>query len=104
MICLCASIEDCEEGKDLAPDQEAIQQPRSDTETEHICTCLWEAEFIKGAVPCWCVCGASEIWASNFAWGWAAPYAPTNVLHCIPELNGLQVKSVQNTAEYYVDV
>lgn len=26
------------------------------------------------------------------------------MLHCIPELNGLQVKSVQNTAEYYVDV
>jgi len=52
MICLCASVEGCEEGRDLAPDQEAIQQPQSDTETEHIYTCLWVAEFIKDAVPC----------------------------------------------------
>lgn len=40
MTCLRASIEDSEEGRDLAPDQEAIQQPQSDTETEHIYTCL----------------------------------------------------------------
>lgn len=47
--------------------------------------------------------GLQQIWDSNSS-GWAAPSAPANTLRCIPELNELQVKSVQNTAEYYVDV
>lgn len=50
MRCLCALVEGCEEGRDLALDQEAIQDPQGDTETEHIYTYLWH--FIKDAVPC----------------------------------------------------
>lgn len=42
MTCLCTLIEGCEEGRDLSPDQEAIQQPQSDTETEHIPAPEWQ--------------------------------------------------------------
>lgn len=40
MRCLCTSVEGYEEERNLAPDQEAIQEPQSDTETEHMYTYL----------------------------------------------------------------